>query len=153
MEFLVEFEIRVPEGTPASVVRTRQQAEAAAAATLVDGGHLARVWRLRDTSAEAKVLGLYRAASERELDGLLRALPLYEWMTVEMTTLEPHPNDPTAGKKPLAAGSQAMSTELVDACRELSDTVAERTVALGITPNGQAGPVNVNSGIEPVTYG
>src|SRR5262249_60496365 len=93
MEFLVEFEIRVPQGTPASEVRNRQQAEAAAAARLVDGGHLARVWRLRDTSAE-KVLGLYRAESEPGLDGMLRALPLYEWMTIDVTPLEPHPNDP-----------------------------------------------------------
>jgi muconolactone D-isomerase len=93
MEFLVEFEIRVPQGTPPSEVRTRQEAEPAAAAGLVEGGHLARVWNLRDISAE-KVLGLYRAASERELDELLRALPLYEWITVDVTPLEPHPNDP-----------------------------------------------------------
>jgi muconolactone D-isomerase len=102
MEFLVEFEIRVPEGTPPSEVRAREQAEATAAAALVDGGHLARVWKLHDTSAETKVLGLYRAASESELDRLLRALPLYEWMTVEITPLETHPNDPPAGKKLLA---------------------------------------------------
>lgn len=103
MEFLVEFEIRVPNGTPASEVENRQLAEAAAAATLVDAGHLARVWRLRND----KVLGLYRAASERELDELLRALPLYEWMTVDVTPLEPHPNDPAAGEAP-----PAMSTGL-----------------------------------------
>ena len=40
------------------------------------------------------MLGLYRAESEAELDGLLRALPLYEWMTVTVTGLERHPNDP-----------------------------------------------------------
>jgi starvation-inducible DNA-binding protein len=43
--------------------------------------------------------------------------------------------------------------ELVDSWRGLSDTVAERAVALGIAPDGQAGPVNVNSGIEPVDAG
>jgi starvation-inducible DNA-binding protein len=43
--------------------------------------------------------------------------------------------------------------ELVDSWRGLSDTVAERAVALGIGPDGQAGPVNVNSGIEPVDAG
>ena len=32
-----------------------------------------------------------------ELDGLLSALPLYEWMTVTVTGLERHPNDPAAG--------------------------------------------------------
>jgi hypothetical protein len=37
---------------------------------------------------------LYRAESEADMDGLLRALPLYEWMRVTVTPLEPHPNDP-----------------------------------------------------------
>jgi starvation-inducible DNA-binding protein len=40
--------------------------------------------------------------------------------------------------------------ELVDSWRELSDTVAERAVALGIAPDGRAGTVNANSGIDPV---
>jgi starvation-inducible DNA-binding protein len=31
--------------------------------------------------------------------------------------------------------------ELVDSWRELSDTVAERAVAIGVSPDGQAGPV------------
>jgi len=43
--------------------------------------------------------------------------------------------------------------ELVDAWRELSDTVAERAVALDIAPDGQAGSVCANSGIEPVDAG
>jgi starvation-inducible DNA-binding protein len=43
--------------------------------------------------------------------------------------------------------------ELVDSWRELSDTVAERAVALGIAPDGQAGTVNANSSIEPVEAG
>jgi len=45
------------------------------------------------------VLGLYRAESETELDGLLSALPLYEWMTVTVTGLERHPNDPAAAQE------------------------------------------------------
>jgi starvation-inducible DNA-binding protein len=43
--------------------------------------------------------------------------------------------------------------ELVESWRELSDTVAERAVALGLAPDGQAGTVNANSGIEPVETG
>src|SRR6201982_3222208 len=39
--------------------------------------------------------------------------------------------------------------ELVDSWRELSDTVAERAVALGIVPDGTAGTV-AKSGIEAV---
>jgi len=62
MEFLVEFEVNVPEGTPASDVQHRENAEATAAAKLVDEGHLLRVWKLRAAPGGGrKVLGLYRA--------------------------------------------------------------------------------------------
>jgi starvation-inducible DNA-binding protein len=40
--------------------------------------------------------------------------------------------------------------ELVDSWRELSDTVAERAVALGIAPDGQVAAVNDGSQISPV---
>jgi muconolactone delta-isomerase len=94
MEFLVEFEVIVPDGTPESEVKARERDEASAAAKLVDEGHLVRVWRRPVASGEAKILGLYRADSETQLDGLLGALPLFEWMHVTVTRLEPHPNDP-----------------------------------------------------------
>jgi len=96
MEFLVEFEINVPEGTPEPEVKERESAEASAAAKLVDEGHLLRVWTRPVPAGEARVVGLYRAETEIELDGLLSALPLYEWMHVTVTSLEPHPNDPAA---------------------------------------------------------
>jgi muconolactone delta-isomerase len=101
MEFLVEFEVDVPAGTPGTEVTDRERAEAAAATTLADEGHLIRVWKRPLSTGETHVLGLYRAESEAELDGLLGALPLYEWMTVTVTGLEPHPNDPagTAGAR------------------------------------------------------
>jgi len=43
--------------------------------------------------------------------------------------------------------------ELVDSWRELSDTVAERAVALGIAPDGRAGTVDASSGLDPVDAG
>ena len=98
MEFLVEFEITVPDGTTESEVEDREAAEAGAAAKLVEDGHLVRVWKLPAGSGETPVLGLYRADSETELDGLLRALPLYEWMRVSVTPLAPHPNDPARSR-------------------------------------------------------
>ena len=94
MEFLVEFEVSIPEGTPESEVAERENAEASAAAKLVGDGHLIRVWKRPVAPGETTVIGLYRADSETELDGLLGALPLYEWMHVIVTPLEPHPNDP-----------------------------------------------------------
>ena len=45
MEFLVEFQVDVPEGTPDSEVERRERAEAAAAANLARERHLARLWK------------------------------------------------------------------------------------------------------------
>jgi len=94
MEFLVEFEVEVPHGTPASEVEQRTHAEASAAARLVDEGHLLRLWRRTAVTDDTSAIGLYAADSEAQLDGLLRALPLADWMQVRIIPLAPHPNDP-----------------------------------------------------------
>jgi muconolactone delta-isomerase len=105
MEFLVEFELTIPDGTTESEVMEREDAEADAAAKLVEEGHLVRLWKLGAESGEKQILGLYRADGETELDGLLRALPLYEWMRVSVTPLAPHPNDPA--RSPVTDGDRA----------------------------------------------
>ena len=94
MEFLVEFEIEVPEGTPETEIADRERAEAAAAAQLADQGHVLRIWNRAATTGRTTVLGLYRADSRAELDGLIDQLPLREWMNVTVTPLEPHPERP-----------------------------------------------------------
>lgn len=109
MEFLVEFEIDVPDGTPESEVSDREHSEAIAAARLVADGHLVRVWTRPVPSGETTVLGLYRAEDESELDGLLGALPLYEWMKVVVTPLGPHSNDPA---NPRTMSAAAMTDRL-----------------------------------------
>ena len=43
--------------------------------------------------------------------------------------------------------------ELVESWRDLSDTVAERAVALGFIPDGQAGAVAAESQLAPVARG
>jgi muconolactone delta-isomerase len=102
MEFLVKFEINIPSGTPEAEVQTREHAEAVAVAELADQGHVSRIWNVTGPNATTSALGLYRADSETELDGLLSALPLYEWMKVTITGLDPHPNDPAA-RRPATA--------------------------------------------------
>jgi muconolactone delta-isomerase len=96
MEFLVEFEMKVPDGVPQSEVSKREQAEASATAKLAADGPLLRVWQRLDAPGSAALLGLYRADNQARLDDLLRGLPLYPWMNVEITPLRPHPNDPAA---------------------------------------------------------
>ncbi len=94
MEFLVEFEVEVPDGTSESEVEQRKRAEAVAAAGLAAEGHLLRLWRPIADEGDPTAVGLYAADSRPELDALLRALPLADWMQVTVIPLAPHPNDP-----------------------------------------------------------
>ena len=96
MEFLVEFEVEVPAGAPDAEVERRQRAESAAAAELAEDGHLVRLWR-RPLVGDA--IGLYRADGEAELNDLLGALPLADWLRVTVTPVEAHPNDPETSSR------------------------------------------------------
>jgi muconolactone D-isomerase len=98
MEFLVEFEVEVPNGTPKAEVEQRTRAEASAAARLVDEGHLLRLWKRNAVADDTTVIGLYDADTDAELDGLLGALPLADWMRVTVIPLAPHPNDPAVAR-------------------------------------------------------
>ena len=94
MEFLVEFDLHIPDGTPESEVQERVAAEAAASAELGRQGRLERLWRPPVAPGERKALGLYRTKDRPELDRLLEELPLSAWMRKSITPLEAHPNDP-----------------------------------------------------------
>ena len=109
MECLVDFEINVPERTPAAEVKDRQKAEAAAAAKLADQEHLVRVWKRHLPTGETSVLGLYCAGRKTELEGLLSGLPLYEWMKGTITALKAHLNDPAAAQATSAPTSASRS--------------------------------------------
>jgi muconolactone D-isomerase len=105
VEFLVEFDVTIPPGAAESEIERREHAEALAAADLVAQGRLVRLWKHPGVTA----VGLYRADSPAELDGLLAALPLFDWMDVTVTALESHPNVPPAHGEPRdrGAGSDA----------------------------------------------
>lgn len=94
MEFLVEFEFNIPDGTTDAEVEERVAAEGGASAALAREGHLERLWRPPVAPGERKAVGLYRAESQPQLDRLLGALPLSDWMQVNVTPLAPHPHDP-----------------------------------------------------------
>jgi muconolactone D-isomerase len=99
MEFLVEFELEVPPGTPHAEVEQRQRAESAAAAKLAEDGHLVRLWKRPLVGDGTTAIGLYRADSEAELDDLLGALPVADWLRVTVTPLEAHANDPATAAR------------------------------------------------------
>jgi muconolactone delta-isomerase len=112
MDFLVEFEIKVPAGMPEAEVKQRQEAEAVAAAKLADEGHMLRIWKRPAATGEPTVLGLYRANDASELDRLLRPLPMYHWMKLAITPLEHHPNDPAAAAATAFAPRKPSSNQL-----------------------------------------
>lgn len=91
-EFLVVLTTTVPEGTDPEEVTRRRAAEAVRAKELAATGHLGRLWR---PVGELRSIGLWRAEDEADLrESVLGTLPLWPWMTAEITALRPHPNDP-----------------------------------------------------------
>ncbi|MGW0086319.1 muconolactone Delta-isomerase family protein [Streptomyces sp. NPDC003393] len=93
-EFLVVLTTTVPEGTDPEEVTRRRAAEAVRAKELAATGHLGRLWR---PVGELRSIGLWRADDETDLrESVLGSLPLWPWMTAEITALQSHPNDPGA---------------------------------------------------------
>ncbi|MFC9434038.1 muconolactone Delta-isomerase family protein [Nocardia sp. NPDC057030] len=91
-EFLVEITTTIPEGTDPLVVDERRAAEKARAQELAATGHLYRLWR---PVGELRSIGIWRAADQSDLQvNVLDTLPLRPWMTLTITALQPHPNDP-----------------------------------------------------------
>jgi muconolactone D-isomerase len=83
-EFLVEITTTIPEGTT--------QDEAVRARELAATGNLARLWR---PVGELRSIGIWCAGDEDELhEKVLGTLPLRPWMSLTVTALESHPNDP-----------------------------------------------------------
>jgi len=126
---------------PEVEISDRENAEAAATATLADQGHLVRVWR-SGAQGESTIIGLYRADSEAQLDVLLGALPLADWMHVTVTPLEAHPNDP--GAREPAISNQLPDPRLALTYR-LEATLAQ-PLDLGDTARGHGRIVALTGG-------
>ena len=94
MEFLANMITNVPEGTLEAEVDETKEREAVRAGELAAQGHLLRLWKPPVKSGEWRTLGLWRADDQTHLQAILATLPLHVWMTVELTPLAPHPNDP-----------------------------------------------------------
>jgi len=94
MEYLTDMVTTVPEGTSQGKVDELRSAEAIRAAELTNAGHLIRLWRPPLAPGEWRSIGLFRANDETELREILASLPLHIWMSVTITPLTPHPNDP-----------------------------------------------------------
>jgi muconolactone delta-isomerase len=90
-EFLSTFILRVPAGVSKHAEENARTQEAARAHELAEAGHLLRLWAL---PGESRALGLWRAQDAAEIATILQSLPLAPWLTIEITPLSAHPNDP-----------------------------------------------------------
>jgi muconolactone delta-isomerase len=94
MDYLVDFILTVPEGTPASELEQRTTGEGTRVAELAAHGYALRVWKPLPDDGRTRAIGLYRAADDTELQAILESLPLWPWMDISFTALAEHPNDP-----------------------------------------------------------
>lgn len=94
MEFLVEMVTNVPAGTSAETVEETKAREAVRAHELAEAGQLLRLWRPGPPTGQWRTFGLFSAKDDVELTEILESLPLHVWMTVGITPLDRHPNDP-----------------------------------------------------------
>jgi muconolactone delta-isomerase len=90
-EFLVTFTPAIPEGTASSLIEDRNKQESERARELAEQGFLERLWKL---PTEGRALGLYRARKAEELESVLAALPLADWLLIDTEQLDVHPSDP-----------------------------------------------------------
>lgn len=96
-DFIVELTTTIPEGTDQSEVDARRAAENVQVKALTETGHLARLWWLAGDwpAGQRRSIGVWRADDEADLHAnVLGTLPLRPWMTVKITALRPHHNDP-----------------------------------------------------------
>jgi muconolactone D-isomerase len=96
MEFLVDMVTTVPEGTTPETVEDTRQREALRVKELAAQGHVLRLWKPPEAPGEWHTVGLFNASGEDELGQVLASMPLHAWMTVTVTPVRPHPNDPRA---------------------------------------------------------
>ncbi len=94
MEYLVTMTTQVPDGITDEVVQEVRAREAARSRILAAQGHLLRLWRPPLQPGEWRTLGLFAAASDVELDGILASMPLRVWRADQVLPLSTHPNDP-----------------------------------------------------------
>ena len=95
-EFFTIFTIQIPAQAATATVDDITRREAARAGELAGDGALARLWLVPGEDGQTRVLGLWRAAGERQMQGILDSLPMSSWMTVETIPLSVHPSDPAA---------------------------------------------------------
>jgi muconolactone D-isomerase len=88
VKFLVEIDVRLP-GTLAEEERTQLlEAELERGRELVDAGVIQAIWRI---PGALRNVGVWEAGDATQLHEYLTSLPLFPWLTAEVTALADHP--------------------------------------------------------------
>lgn len=88
MEFLVEIEVRLPEGIRASDKAALLDAETERGVQLAEAGTLRAIWRIPGRRANC---GIWSACDADALHAAITSLPLWPYLDVEVTPLAEHP--------------------------------------------------------------
>ncbi|MGD2103095.1 MAG: muconolactone Delta-isomerase family protein [Acidimicrobiia bacterium] len=88
VEFLVEIEIVAKTDEDREAVDSLTPAERAYGRSLVESGHISRIWRIPGRRAN---VGVWSAADASELHELLSELPHFPWLEIRVTPLAAHP--------------------------------------------------------------
>jgi muconolactone D-isomerase len=112
MEYLVEFTITIPDDAAPPEIEQRLARETTRVAELAAQGHVLRVWKPLPEDGRQRALGLYRAASDEDLEAILDSLPLRHWMEISVTALAEHPNDPAPAAPAVSGGRRADTPDL-----------------------------------------
>jgi muconolactone D-isomerase len=91
MEFLARLEQHIPPDMDPDRLAAIKAEEKERGEELVEVGTLRRIWRIPGRRA---VYAVYRVEGPDELHEVLRSLPLFPWMDIEVTALAPHALDP-----------------------------------------------------------
>jgi muconolactone D-isomerase len=88
LKFLVAIEVRLPGTLPEPERGELLAAELERGRELVDAGVISAIWRI---PGALRNVGVWEAADATELHEHLAALPLFPWLTAEVTPLAEHP--------------------------------------------------------------
>ena len=91
MKFLVQIDVRLP-GSLADAERAELlDAELERGRQLVEAGVIRAIWRI---PGAIRNVGIWEAADATELHEHLTSLPVFRWVTTEVTPLADHPLQP-----------------------------------------------------------
>ncbi len=91
MKFLVQIDVRLPGKLTDAERAELLEAELERGRELVDAGVIWAIWRI---PGALRNVGVWEAADATELHEHLTSLPVFRWVTAEVTALADHPLQP-----------------------------------------------------------